>query len=422
MKFKIGDRVVLKPGGAACLPAYMRAAGITDGREGVVREYLGNSQVYRVDFNGIAPGRPRGWAKPRCLELAVKKDKTERPPVNLYEAWNPDDLPPDLREAINAVKKTGTRHRWLKLYCASDDDWVPTGSDLLTSTKRYRFAEGVALPESLRPWVKQAQQAPSKPRRFRTLVDRFLCTELPKGSIFELRPGDGRMYCAPEWGSYNWQCFDPDGYPGSSEEVFDDPAPPANPTPADRLRAGEPVDVTRISDTEFDELERVWDACDPVLRKYGHGNGLIAGNSSPLRRMRTYCVDTNQNWTARIPADPSAKALPQTETETETETELTEDQIQYKIQPQNQKETTMTPIKIDSITRVNGADIKNYRAVDRSELLNSHEQEIKRLEALEFKTNETKDEIAALRAGVVAAVKAFDEEYAARKAATQTAS
>mgnify|MGYP003604128565 FL=1 len=77
----------------------------------------------------------------------------------------------------------------------------------------------------------------------------------------------------------------------------------------------------------------------------------------------------------------------------------------------------MTPIKIENPTLVNGDRIDHYNAAARSELLRQHEAEIKRLEALEFKTQETKDEIAALRAGVEAAIKAFDEDYAKRKAA-----
>lgn len=81
------------------------------------------------------------------------------------------------------------------------------------------------------------------------------------------------------------------------------------------------------------------------------------------------------------------------------------------------KETKMTPIKIETATLVNGDRIDHYNAAARSELLRQHEAEIKRLEALEFKTRETKDEIAALRAGVEDAILAFDEDYAKRKAA-----
>ena len=77
----------------------------------------------------------------------------------------------------------------------------------------------------------------------------------------------------------------------------------------------------------------------------------------------------------------------------------------------------MTPIEIKNVTTVDGRTIGDFSARERSTLLQSHEAEIKRLEALEFKTQETKDEIAALRAGVEAAIKAFDADYAARKAA-----
>ena len=79
----------------------------------------------------------------------------------------------------------------------------------------------------------------------------------------------------------------------------------------------------------------------------------------------------------------------------------------------------MTPIQITNPVLIDGREASSYSASDRSWLLQSHEQEIQRLEALEFKTQETIDEIAALRAGVVAAIAEFDREYAARKAAAK---
>lgn len=81
------------------------------------------------------------------------------------------------------------------------------------------------------------------------------------------------------------------------------------------------------------------------------------------------------------------------------------------------KEQPMTPIRIETATLINGIRVDSFYAGARSDLLASHEAEIKRLESLEFRTQETKDEIAALRAGVVAAIAAFDADYAARKAA-----
>ena len=79
----------------------------------------------------------------------------------------------------------------------------------------------------------------------------------------------------------------------------------------------------------------------------------------------------------------------------------------------------MTPIQITNPILVNGREASTYSASDRSALLQAHEAEIKRLEGLEFKTQETIDEIAALRAGVVTAIDEFDREYAARKAAAK---
>ena len=86
-------------------------------------------------------------------------------------------------------------------------------------------------------------------------------------------------------------------------------------------------------------------------------------------------------------------------------------------QKQPKKETPMKPIKIETVVVIDGLRVDGYDAGARSALLARHEQEIKRLEALEFKTQETKDEIAALRAGAEAAMKAFDADYAKRKAA-----
>lgn len=79
----------------------------------------------------------------------------------------------------------------------------------------------------------------------------------------------------------------------------------------------------------------------------------------------------------------------------------------------------MTPIQITNPILIDGSEASTYSASDRSRLLQAREAEIKRLEGLEFKTQETIDEIAALRAGVVAAIAEFDREYAARKAAAK---
>lgn len=77
----------------------------------------------------------------------------------------------------------------------------------------------------------------------------------------------------------------------------------------------------------------------------------------------------------------------------------------------------MTKIKIETVVLVDGVRIDAYLAPDRSRLLEAREQAIKRLEDLEFKTQETKDEIAEARRNLAEAIEAFDAEYAARKAA-----
>ena len=73
---------------------------------------------------------------------------------------------------------------------------------------------------------------------------------------------------------------------------------------------------------------------------------------------------------------------------------------QQQQQQQPKKETTeMSPIVAieKNVTLVNGLQPKAYRSEQRSDMLGKLEAEIKRLDALEFKTRETRDEIAALR-------------------------
>ena len=111
--------------------------------------------------------------------------------------------------------------------------------------------------------------------------------------------------------------------------------------------------------------------------------------------------------------EPAASSTPETPETPETL------ETQEPKQPQPKKEDTMNPIRIANPILVNGLEAKDYSAAERSRLLADHENEIKRLEGLEFKTQETRDEIAALRAGVVAAIAEFDREYAERKAAAK---
>ena len=77
----------------------------------------------------------------------------------------------------------------------------------------------------------------------------------------------------------------------------------------------------------------------------------------------------------------------------------------------------MTPIKIEkNVTLINNIRPSEYDSSSRSDLIKCQEDGIKALEALEFKTQETLDEIAALRANLTEVIAAFDAEYAARKA------
>ena len=87
---------------------------------------------------------------------------------------------------------------------------------------------------------------------------------------------------------------------------------------------------------------------------------------------------------------------------------------------QQKKEEKMKPIKVEDIKFVAGNPLRAYSAQARNELLKEHENEVKRLESLEFKTLETVEEIAALRDGIVDAIAAFDQDYLARKAKTAT--
>ena len=70
-----------------------------------------------------------------------------------------------------------------------------------------------------------------------------------------------------------------------------------------------------------------------------------------------------------------------------------------------------------NVVLVAGLPVGSYSATQRSAFLETLENEVKRLEALEFKTQETLDEIEALRANAKELVEAFDAEYAERKAA-----
>ena len=178
-----------------------------------------------------------------------------------------------------------------------------------------------------------------------------------------------------------------------------------------RFDRGEPVEMTGLPDDEFARLSARWDELPEDRRWYSAfpSGGYIPGRID-LAKFRTrkppatwylcrteYAGPVPARYAGPTPTLPPSPQVPE----------------------QPKKEKPMTPIQITNPILVNGREASTYSASDRSVLLQAHEAEIKRLEGLEFKTQETIDEIAALRAGVVAAIDEFDREYAARKAAAK---
>ena len=239
-------------------------------------------------------------------------------------------------------------------------------------------------------------------RRFRTTVENAISMGVPVGTKFTLRDGSSRVeFDNPGLPGY-MRCHCPDEFvrKGEIEELGTQPRG-IRWTPEllaeCRNKDGTPFNKMSPAAQALLKAENKRDACAvQCLAYFGRlwHNGVSPGG---LAFSGALCYRLNPAWTpegglAGSPTpDPEATKKPQP------------------------KETKMTPIKIENPTLVNGDRIDHYNAAARSELLRQHEAEIKRLEALEFKTLETVAEIADLRAGVAAAIKAFDEDYLARQ-------
>lgn len=242
-----------------------------------------------------------------------------------------------------------------------------------------------------------------KLRRFRTLIESAIGMFVPAGTTFTATGPDWRCeFDDPQlrtrFDSCIYGCSDPEYWiaKGDIEELFES-------SPADRLAAGELMEVTRLTDAEFDELEAAWNCSPKHQLRYGvRSDGLITpARSHEIRSIRNYCKQVSQLWYAKLIVDSSESKIPEPKP-TQTEKE----------------ERPMTSIiKIEkNVTLLDGTRPSQYGAAARSNLIERQEDTIKTLEALEFKTQETLDEIAALRANLTEVIAAFDAEYAARKA------
>jgi len=195
-----------------------------------------------------------------------------------------------------------------------------------------------------------------------------------------------------------YSCSEPEYWiaKGDIEELFESP-------PADRLAAGELVEITRLTDAEFDELEATWNCSPEHRRRYGISpGGLIpATKGSEIRAIRDYCKQTSKLWYAKLIVDSSESKTPEPKP----------------TQTKKEERPVTSIIKIEkNVTLIGGTQPSQYSAAARSDLIKRQEDTIKTLEALEFKTQETLDEIAALRANLTEVIAAFDAEYAERKA------
>ena len=335
--------------------------------------------------------------------------------MNLYEPWRPGDLPPECLEAMLRLKKNrGDLPRdWLMCDMNSPSrnpsEFEQAGTGQYTNfndAARYMLRQGIT-PPGLEKWIGLHPRMPLKQAT----------------------------------------------------------------TPAERLSAGETVEIRALTDAEFDELERVWNGQPPENRRYSayKSNGFIqVGNgNSTLRDMR----GGDDYWYAKL-LSPQAPKPPEPERMQDyaigDEVELTENlactkhvagdrgivttlagilgsssclSVEYARtgetcstwpkrlkhatqtlndpkQPETKKEQDpMTLIKITNPILIAGIEPKNYSASERSQLIGRQEAAIKNLEALEFKTQETIDEIAEARENLKAVIAEFDKEYAARKAA-----
>jgi len=242
-------------------------------------------------------------------------------------------------------------------------------------------------------------------RRFRTTAENAICMGVPVGTKFTLRDGSSRVEFDDPGLPGCMGCPCPDGFirMGEIEELGTQPRG-IRWTPEllaeCRNETGKPFGELSPAAQALLKAENKRDACAVQCSDdYGYGYHWECDRRPggfgffPDLRYRLNPAWTPQGGLADAPTPTQETKNPRP------------------------KETKMIPIKIENPTLVNGNRIDHYNAAARSELLRQHEAEIKRLEALEFKTQETKDEIAALRAGVEAAIKAFDEDYAKRKAA-----
>lgn len=246
-------------------------------------------------------------------------------------------------------------------------------------------------------------------RRFRTTVENAISMGVPVGTKFTLRDGSSRVEFDDPGLPDRMGCHCPDEFvrKGEIEELGTQPDAAAPKSDEPRWTPELLAECRNKDGTPFNKMSPAAQALLKVenekaaiaVQYLAYSDRLWHNGVSPgdFIFSDTLCYRLNPAWTP--------------------EGGLADAPIPEATKNPRPKETKMTPIKIETVTLVNGARADSYSAAVRSELLQRHEVEIKRLEALEYKTQETKDEIAALRAGVEAAVKAFDEDYAKRKAA-----
>ena len=242
-------------------------------------------------------------------------------------------------------------------------------------------------------------------RRFRTTKANAIGMGAPIGTKFTLRAGSDIVIFDDPALPTNMGCWRPNGFvqSGDIEEL--------GTAPSQKSSSESPVVYGVRWTPELlaecrNEPEKLFQDLSPLAQE-----ALKAANKQHAASI-TSITDTFGDVAARFWAGLAGAPAP---TPTPTPTPTPEPK-----KPEPKKEDTMTPIKIETKTFVAGNPIEAYDARGRSDLLQQHQAEIKRLEALEYWTQETRDELAALRAGVEAAVKAFDEDYAARKAAKKT--
>ena len=239
-------------------------------------------------------------------------------------------------------------------------------------------------------------------RRFRTTVENAICMGVPVGTKFTLRDGSSRVEFDDPRLLDRMVCTYPDDFvrKGEIEELGTQPRGIRwTPELLAECRNKDGTPFNKMSPAAQALLKAENEKAAIAVQYLAYSDRLWHNGVSPgdFIFSDTLCYRLDPAWTP--------------------EGGLADAPIPEATKNPRPKETKMTPIKIETATLVNGVRIDHYDADARSELLRRHEAEIKRLEALEFKTRETKDEIAALRAGVEDAILAFDEDYAKRKAA-----